>query len=152
MNKKKNILSRVLHNSKVLTLLGLAVIVLLSFPVAKNISQRHSANKEIEELEKEIKLVENKNTQLQKMINFLNSDQYVEEQARLNFGLKKAGEQAVVVDANGDPSAYAGAGAQANSDNKKNSQTIYNIFGLNKIKSKKIAGNGERWKKYFFGE
>lgn len=168
MYKRKNILSRILFNAKILTFLGLAIIVLISFPIAKNVSQRHSVNKEIRELEKEIKLVENKNTQLQKLINYLSSDQYVEEQARLNFGLKKGGERAVVIDTSNIPIAPVGGEQSENASgkifqsmenlslagNKKENnltKSIYNIPGLANVEREKTINNPEKWRRYFFG-
>ena len=163
MNKRKNTLARILFNPKVLAFLGLAVIVLISFPIAKNASQRHNINKEVRELEEEIKLIGEKNTNLQKLINYLSSDQYVEEHARLNFGLKKQGEQAVVVDTLGGSSAPVGGVNEGHSQNAENAnlandkdgvkltKSIYNIPGLDKVQPKKPVSNPEKWWKYFFG-
>ena len=48
-------------NQKFLTLLGLAAIILISFPFAKNTVKQYRINKEISELKKEIGDFKNKN-------------------------------------------------------------------------------------------
>ncbi len=168
MAKKRSLILCILFNPKALVLLGLGVIILISFPIAKNVSQRRNINTEVMELKKEIKLIDDKNTQLQKLINYLSSDQYVEEQARLNFGLKKEGEKAVVVDTQGGLSAFAGTGGGINNANEENFQnaedanlsdgkngtkltkSIYNIPGLDKAQPRKAVSSPGRWWKYFF--
>ncbi len=161
--KKRNLIAYILFNPGTLAFLGVAIIVLISFPIAKNVSQRHNINKEVKELENEIKLIEDKNAQLQKLIDYLSSEQYVEEQARLNFGLKKEGEETVVVNIGGDSSAPVGAERLENAEELSSpsgkaksglAKSIYNIPALeksDKAEPRKKIGNPERWWKYFFG-
>jgi cell division protein FtsB len=155
MAKKKNILSRIISNSKFLTFVGLAVIILMSFPIARNISQRHRVDEEIRDLQKEIVMIENKNTELRKLIDYLDSDQYVEEQARLNFGLKKQGEDVIVIDIDGNVnkpnSQDLESGTPDNKQEKRFTEPIFNIPGLNKIQTPKPISNPQRWWRYFFG-
>lgn len=96
--RRHNILTRIIYNPKFLAFLGLVILILISIPLAKNVSKRYNINKEVRELGKEIEELEYKNKDLKDLIIYLESDQFVEEQARLNLGLKKEGEQAIVIE------------------------------------------------------
>ena len=144
-------LKKIIFNRITFAFFALAAIVLISFPIIKNNRQRYQINKEVKELKYEIKAIEEKNTELSKLLDYLQSDQFVEEQARLNFGLKKEGEEVAVIKDNNESDNIGlnnGSGpVQADNSGK----TIYNIPGLNNNNTlpKKIT-NPERWRMYFF--
>ncbi|MDP2708642.1 MAG: septum formation initiator family protein [bacterium] len=137
---KKNIFSKILYNQKFLTLLGLAAIILISVPFAKNSIKQYRINKEINGLKKEISELQDKNSDLKNFVSYLESDQFAEEQARLKLGLKKPGEELTVIK-KGDNEAPAGAVLPNN---------IFNIPGYNKEKPPRLAANPEKWFYYFF--
>lgn len=139
MIRKNNpsLLSRIFFNQKFLSLIILSGLILLSFPLIKNIKQRHGADQEIDELREEINRVEGKNKDLQKVIGYLGSEQFVEEQARINFGLKKDGEQVVVVQSGNDKISDSNG-------------IIFNIPGLDNAEPEKQETNPQKWFKYFF--
>ncbi|MFH1583172.1 MAG: septum formation initiator family protein, partial [Candidatus Falkowbacteria bacterium] len=95
--RKNNYFEKIFFNQKFLTLLGLVVIILIGFPFAKNTLKQYRINKEISELKKEIFDLQNKNVDLKNFVSYLESDQFAEEQARLNLGLKKPGEELTVI-------------------------------------------------------
>lgn len=138
---KQNLLKRILFNQKTLALLGLSIIVLISFPLAKNISQRYRISQEIKELEAEINNLENQNTSLKEFIDYLESDQFVEERARLNLGLKKEGEEVAVI--NGEYS-------EIKNNGNKEEGAATGIFGMEKEEPAKPVGNPRKWWRYFF--
>lgn len=138
--RKSNHLKNIFFNQKILTLLGLAAIILISFPFAKNTLKQYRINKEISELKQEISDLQNKNVDLKKFVSYLESDQFAEEQARLNLGLKKPGEELTVIKtAAGDIPAGTSSGA-----------TIFNIPGYEKIKPEARESNPRKWLNYFF--
>lgn len=145
MQIRKSLISRIIFNPKFLTFLGLVVIILISFPIAKNVSQRYKVDKEISELKSEIGSIESKNTNLRKLIDYLGSEQYAEEQARLNFGLKKPGEEAAVINAVGNTTDDIDQGEAQD----RLARSIYNIPGLDKSEPKKSISNPQRWFHYF---
>jgi len=143
-------LKKIIFNRITFAFFALAAIVLISFPIIKNNRQRYQINKEVKELKYEIKAIEEKNTELSKLLDYLQSDQFVEEQARLNFGLKKEGEEVAVIKDNNESDNIGlnnGSGpVQADNSGK----TIYNIPGLNNNTLLKKITNPERWRMYFF--
>lgn len=141
-NSGKNFITRILFNSKTFALIGLIIIVLISIPLAKRVSQKYKIDQEIKDLEAEIADLENKNIDLKELINYLESDQFVEEQARLQFGLKKQGEEAVVIKSEevGQSQERVEAGGSA----------VFGIVGSDKNQPAKSISNPERWRGYFF--
>lgn len=137
---QKNFLLRILFNQKILSLLIIACLIWLFLPLIKNIKQRRSVDKEMEELQEEIKRVEGKNNDLQKLLGYLGSEQFAEEQARINFGLKKEGEEVVVMQSGGGDSATKSS----------SSQIVFNIPGIDNAKTERAESNPEKWFKYFF--
>lgn len=137
---KKNLIKRFFSSQVFLTLLGLSILTLISFPFAKNLSQRHKIDDEVAKMQEEIGRIEKKNSGLKELVNYLESDQFAEGEARLKMGLKKNGEQvAAIKDAVTDP-------AGRNLD----PQTVFNMPGLNNAEPEKTPTNISRWFKYFF--
>ncbi|MEI6379248.1 MAG: septum formation initiator family protein [Candidatus Falkowbacteria bacterium] len=80
-----------------LTIILTAGLLFFAPSVYKMNNQQSKVDQEIASLKTEIAKAENKNPELKKMIAYLESESFLEEQARLNFNLKKPGEKAVVV-------------------------------------------------------
>lgn len=145
-NRKKSFLARFFLNQKMLALLGLVILIFISVPLAKNRAQRREIKKEINDIEQEINRVENKNNELRKLIDYFESGEFLEEQARLNFGLKKSGEEAVVIKDN----SLTSTGAIISS--RLEDQQIFSMPGSNADKKKVLnrETNISRWRAYFF--
>lgn len=138
---KKNLIYRLVASQKFLALLGLVVIILISFPLVKNVSRGYKVNQEIKELEKEITNLESKNSNFKDLISYLESDQFVEEQARLKLGLKKEGETVAVI--------KNGLLNKTENNLEATSSSIFNIPGLSKVKPVAPINNPQKWWKYF---
>lgn len=130
INKRGNFFTKIIYSQKFLALIGLGLIVLISFPLAKNVSKRYHLNKEIKELDKEIIEFESKNKDLKQLITYLESEQFVEEKARLNLGLKKEGEKIVVIQDGISTTTAANllAGSGDNGENLFNLRRWWNYF------------------------
>lgn len=138
---KKNRLERIFFNPKFLTLIGLIVIILISFPFAKNAAKQYKINQEISDYKKDITSLQNKNADLKNFVSYLESDQFTEEQARLKLNLKKPGEDVTIIktDGNGPQLASSSAGDQ-----------IFNIPGREKAEPSLVISNPRKWLNYFF--
>jgi len=127
--KKENFFHKIIFNNIFLSIIGLIVIVVISIPLAKNVSKQYEINNEVQNLKNEISDIEKKNSSLKDMLIYLESDQFAEEQARINLNYKKAGENLyVIIDEN-------------------KSENIKPSFELNK--NKKI-NNTIKWLNHFF--
>jgi cell division protein FtsB len=82
---------------KFFVVMSIVLIIAISIPLGKSLSKQRSADKEIAEVQKEIANIENKNQDLTKLVSYLGTDDFIEEQARLNLNLKKQGENVVVI-------------------------------------------------------
>lgn len=139
---KKNLFKRIIFHKAAISLVGFLVIILISIPLAKNVSKNYNINKEVVKLEEEIDRLKDKNGELGNMIDYLKSDQFIDEQAKLNLNYKKAGEELVVINSKEEQAAKA-------SSELKN---IYNIQGLNKQIIEKEITNPKKWGYYFFNQ
>ena len=131
--KKKNIFLKIFLNQYVLIIFVLVLLLLVSIPLARNASKKYDIDSEVRALEDEIAGLQTKNIELEKLINDYSSMDFVEEIARLNLGLKKEGEEVLVV--------------------KKNTNNINNdnILANNEIKfaGDKTENNPNKWFRYF---
>ncbi len=96
--KPNNFFYRFLSSQRFLAIIGLAFLLLIVFPLAKTYTQRRLVEAEIEDVKKQINDFESSNRELKEIITYLESDQSLEEQARLNLNLKKAGEKVIVIE------------------------------------------------------
>lgn len=90
-------LGRFIPKQGLLTIFILGVLVLVSIPAVRNYAQERAVDLEINEARAEIERYESKNKELSEVIGYLESDQAIEEKARLNLGLKKQGETVAVI-------------------------------------------------------
>lgn len=88
---------RFLMSQRFLAIVFLLIIIAISFPLVRSISQRKMVEREIAEMKKDNEAYRNKSEELKEMIEYLQSDISLEEQARLNLGLKKPNEDVIVV-------------------------------------------------------
>ncbi len=139
--RKKNLFNKIFLSQIALMLIGFVVLVLISIPLARNMSKKYKANDEINDLQEEIADLEGRNTELKDLVEYLNSDRFVEEQARLKLNYKNEGEEVFII-----------KGIEDSGDNislNKNNPS-YNIPGLNKNEYQEKS-NLIKWCKYFFG-
>ncbi len=95
--RPNNFFYRLFSSQRFLAILCLGFLIMILFPLAKTYTQKKILEKEIAEVQKEIDSFERDNQEMKEMIEYLQSEQFLEEQARLNLNLKKPGEQVVVI-------------------------------------------------------
>jgi len=88
---------RFLMSQRFLAIVFLVMIIAIAFPLIRSVSQRKMIEQEIADMKKDNEVYRNKSQELKDMIDYLQSDISLEEQARLNLGLKKPNEEVIVV-------------------------------------------------------
>lgn len=133
-NKKQNIFIGFFLTPYFFTFVCLVVLATIILPVYKNASQRYEVDKEVLDLQKQISSLEAGNNDLKKLKTYLESDQFVEKEARLDLGLKMKGEQVAVIEGAGTVLATTDSVDQT----------------LNSGENKNF--NPSKWWNYFFGK
>lgn len=99
IQKPNNFFYRFFSSQRFLAIVGLVFLLLIVLPLAQTYTQKRLVEKEIDGVKKEISDFESTNQDLKEMISYLQSDQSLEDQARLNLNLKKPGETVIVIEA-----------------------------------------------------
>lgn len=110
-------------------IIGLVIIALLSFPVLKKFRKQKELGQEISTLKTEIAKLENKNTELNQMISYLESEEFIEIEARQKLNYRKEGEEMLII------KNEAEEGGQENANNSQ---------------AQKKYSKPQKWLKYFF--
>ncbi len=129
-DNQKRFFYRLVTSQRFLAVIGLFLLLIIAIPLAKTYSQKKLVEKELAELQAGIAQFEQENSELQEMIKYLESDQSLESQARLNLNLKKPEESVVVIERLKD------ADSQLNSNQTSNQDKRSNL---------------KKWQEYFFG-
>jgi cell division protein FtsB len=108
---------------------GLALLG-VSTGIVKSVVRRVEVEREISALKNDIKSLEGKNEDLAKLINYFQTPEFKEREARLRLGLQKPGENVVVI-----------PGLEENGSGATNTPTEP-IF----------VPNWKKWVNYFFGQ
>lgn len=75
----------------------LTILALIIFSTGKEFLRVKKINQEINELQKEIIEIENKNLELSELLKYFDSDSFAEMKARTELGLKKPNERVVII-------------------------------------------------------
>lgn len=95
-NRQKFSIKRIIP-SRLFLLIGVVILILFSVSLSKEVIRRYEVNREIRELEKEVAELEKQNTELTQLEQFLNTERFQEQEARLKLGLAKPGEKVIVI-------------------------------------------------------
>jgi len=118
-----------------LLVINLIIIFLLGLSFGKEFVRNQQINKEITELEQQAEQLEVRNLEILKLKGDLQSESYIEKEARLRLGLRKPGESVVVIpDENGvDP-------------------VLSDINRVRQEMDSSETGNPTLWWRYFFSD
>ncbi len=125
--KPQNFWYRFFSSQRFLAIIGLVFLVVIIFPLARTYSQRQLVEREIADVKKQIADYENQNAQLKELATYLQSEQSLEEQARLNLNMKKPGEGVVIIE-----------------------EAKSNAVEISQASSFDNASNLQKWWRYFF--
>jgi len=107
-------------------ILSLVLIVLLLLSYNREMQRQKKINEKILELRNEALTLEQSNFKLARMLNYVQSEEFVELEARKNLNYKKPGEKVIVITENNN-----------NEDGAKKAEQL---------------SNWEKWMHYFFTE
>lgn len=79
------------------TLAGLVLLAAIAIPLGQRYAKYRAAKQEVARLEAEITDLSRQNSELEELINYLGSDEYIEKQARLNLNYRLPEEQVAVI-------------------------------------------------------
>ncbi|MDD5749306.1 MAG: septum formation initiator family protein [Patescibacteria group bacterium] len=82
-------------NSSILALLLFFLLIFSFIKVSRELMLRHQINQEIRSLENKLSDLEDKNRKIEQLIVYLNTEDYIEREARLKLNLGRAGEKQV---------------------------------------------------------
>jgi cell division protein FtsB len=98
IHEADNYFIRLVKSQRFLAIIALAFLLLISFPLARTYSRRLVVEKEISDMKSQIAEFQKNNQEMQEFLGYLATPASVEEQARLNYNLKKPGEGVVVIE------------------------------------------------------
>ncbi len=112
-----------LLRSKIFFAVIIILFIISSLELLNEIGRRNKISSEIKKQKSQIEKLEQQNTDLSNLIQYLNTDSYVESEARKKLNLSKSGESLVVVE-------NASTTAVMNDDTVPNSLRWWNYFFL----------------------
>jgi len=83
--------------SKFFLIFCVALFLAILFGLANGTIKNYKVDTEIQDLQNEIKALEGQNQEFDQLINYLKSESFIEQEAKLKLGLKKPGENMVVI-------------------------------------------------------
>ena len=95
--KKKGGLVNKIFSFKMFVLAGVLVVIFLGTNLGKEFYRKYQIQKEIDSLKEDISSLEENNYKLSQLIEYCETDEYKEAQARERFNLGKEGENLVVM-------------------------------------------------------
>jgi cell division protein FtsB len=82
---------------RIFFIINLLLLGFFSYNLLKEYGRNRQLDKEIKKLEATAKEIEAKNLDILNLAKYLDSEEFLEESARIKLGLKKSGEEAIVV-------------------------------------------------------
>ena len=82
---------------KIFLLICIVILVLFSLALGREFVKKRQIDKEIYSLEQEIERLEEDQSEFSELIDYLNTEDFLEKEARLKLGLQKPGETLVVI-------------------------------------------------------
>jgi cell division protein FtsB len=83
--------------SKFFLIFFVIIFIAVLFGLAKGTVKNHLVNNEMSDLEKDIIQLEKENQEFAQLINYLKTDSFIEQEAKLKLGYKKEGENLIII-------------------------------------------------------
>ena len=134
MNKQQNnsLFFRI-FSSKIFFGIFLIIIIYLSINIYREIKQRVEVRKEISNLKMEIENLDNENNKLGDLIEYFETEEYVESVSREKLGYKKPGEKIIVFTEEASNGILSVSGEAEEFEGESNIKQWWNYFFNNNI-------------------
>lgn len=83
--------------SKFFVVFCLFLFLIILFGLAKGTIKSHKVSAEVQQLQQEINRLDSQNQDFEQLVKYLNTDTFIEQEAKLKLGLKKANENLVII-------------------------------------------------------
>lgn len=117
-----------------IVLIAGALFITFSVAIIRELVNGHQVRQQVQRLEHQVATEQGRQAQLQDLIDYLGSPTFQEQEARLKLGLKKSGEQVIVVPVTNSP--------VAGSTTSTTTETVDSTG--------QIISRPQRWWNYFF--
>lgn len=97
MEKKSDNKIKYVVSSRWFLVIALVIAIFFAFIFARAYYQDYKVRQEIESLKEEVKSLETKKIDLLNLYKYVESDEFVEEKARLELNMKKPGENVLIL-------------------------------------------------------
>lgn len=124
------------HFLKLVLVVGIIILVFICLSLAREITRKRQLNKEISSLRDQISELEKNKEEFSELIDYLNTESFVEQEARMKLGLQKEGESLVIIPENAFNIVQGNTGGKTDED-----------AGT----SENNTENYSKWWQYFFG-
>jgi len=94
--KKKSFFTDLIF-SKFFLILGVILFLSVLFVLAKGTIKNYQVDSNIKDLQNQISHLEGQNQEFSQLLDYLKSDTFVEQEAKLKLGYKKPGENLVII-------------------------------------------------------
>lgn len=122
-------------SSKLFFFIFFVIVVFMSINVYSSMKQRMQVKREIENLKSEINNLQKENTELDSLVKYFNTDEYIEISSREKLGYKKPGEKIVVLTKESD---INGSETNTTSSDKSNIKLWWDYFFNTKTNEENI--------------
>jgi cell division protein FtsB len=83
--------------SKFFVIICLFVFIFILFGLVKGALRSHNVSAEVVQLQTEINRLKNQNQDFEQLVKYLNTDTFIEQEAKLKLGLKKENENLIII-------------------------------------------------------
>ncbi|NCN07428.1 hypothetical protein GW933_01915 [Candidatus Falkowbacteria bacterium] len=97
LRRYKKIIKQYFSRSRVIIVVCIVVTVFLSINLIKEVVNRHQIDEKIKQYRVDVDRLEKENSEISQLIDSWTTSRQLEKEARLKFGLRKPGENVVLV-------------------------------------------------------
>lgn len=147
-DKKQSSFIRRLLGLRVVLVVNVVVLILLSLSFGREFVRNYSIQKDVAELRQTAQQLEARNLEIAEMHTQMQTESFIEKEARLKLGLKKPGERVIVVQEDGEGDVSNNEEKTANAAGRENATFDDSLDG----EDQKTVSNAKKWWYYFFDQ